>query len=204
MNELRNARKEELSLQYHQLNAQAKKEVFEFLNSLPELVGMGIQIKPEHGCRGLCHDFSWKAWNWENDGRYPFETRISLVPNVEKTFGAEIELTLDAEGLSMNYGTCGIQNLSTDEGFIQKNLLIGIITLNQAKISDYLLNQRTLLKLDEILKEHFKIREEEMNEEAEARKKAQEEEEAKKLADKKAKAAARRKARKEAQKAANL
>ena len=35
MNELRNARKEELSLQYHQLNAQAKKEVFEFLNSPP-------------------------------------------------------------------------------------------------------------------------------------------------------------------------
>ena len=34
MNELRNARKEELSLQYHQLSAQAKKEVFEAWISL--------------------------------------------------------------------------------------------------------------------------------------------------------------------------
>lgn len=201
MNESRTARKEELHLQYKQLMTQAQEEVFEFLNLLPGVANQGITIK-NNSPYNLRHDLSWKA-KLNPSTNYRYETRFTIFPNLENTFGAEIDLQLDSEGLHMNYGTCGNQNLSNDTSFIQKNLLIGIITLNQSRITEYLLHQETLLQVDAIIEEVEKINEQEWKEEAEAKRKAKEEAEAKKLAEKKAKAAARRKARREAQKAAN-
>ena len=199
--------KKQLKAQLNDTLAIAADKILTYINSLPELGHMNITVRYET-VNSFSHDHSWMSWR--NPAEYRFETRFSLVPALEKTFGTEIELTCNNNGLSMNYGTCGKQNLGSDIGFIQKNLLIGLLTLHQADISYFIVTLPEILEANEILDKISDINnaewEAELAEQA-AKRLAEEEAAAKakaeKEAEKKAKAAERRKARRAARKAAH-
>lgn len=196
--------KKQLKAQLNDTLAIAADKILAHINSLPELTQMNITVRYET-VNSFSHDFTW----FPKPDQYRFETRFSLVPALEKTFGTEIELTCNNNGLSMNYGTCGKQNLGSDIGFIQKNLLIGILTLHQADIKEFIMNLAEILEANEILDKISDINNAEWEAELAARaaeRLAQEEaaaqDKAQKEAEKKAKAAERRKARRAARKAA--
>lgn len=196
--------KKQLKTQLNDTLAIAADKILAHINSLPELGHMNITVRYET-VHSFSHDFTW----FPKPDQYRFETRFSLVPALEKTFGTEIELTCNNNGLSMNYGTCGKQNLGSDIGFIQKNLLIGLLTLHQADISYFIVTLPEILEANEILDKISDIDhaewEAELAEQA-AKRLAEQEAAAKakaeKEAEKKAKAAERRKARRAARKAA--
>lgn len=196
--------KKQLKAQLNDTLAIAADKILAHINSLPELGHMNITVRYET-VHSFSHDFTW----FPKPDQYRFETRFSLVPALEKTFGTEIELTCNNNGLSMNYGTCGKQNLGSDIGFIQKNLLIGLLTLHQADISYFIVTLPEILEANEILDKISDINNAEWEAEraAQAAKRLAEEEaaaqaKAEKEAEKKAKAAERRKARRAARKAA--
>lgn len=196
--------KKQLKAQLNNTLATAAEKILVHINSLPELAHMNITVRYET-VNSFSHDFTW----FPKPDQYRFETRFSLVPALEKTFGTEIELTCNNNGLSMNYGTCGKQNLGSDIGFIQKNLLIGLLTLHQADISYFIVTLPEILEANEILDKISDINNAEWEAEraAQAAKRLAEEEaaaqaKAEKEAEKKAKAAERRKARRAARKAA--
>ena len=196
--------KKELKAQLNDTLAIAADKVLTFINSLPELAQLNITVRYET-IHSFSHDFTW----FPKPDEYRFETRFSLVPALEKTFGTEVELTCNNKGLSMNYGTCGKQNLGSDIGFIQKNLLIGLLTLHQADISYFIVTLPEILKANEILDKISDINNAEWEAELaeQAAKKLAEQEaaaqaKAQKEAEKKAKAAERRKARRAAKKTA--
>ena len=196
--------KKQLKAQLNDTLAIAADKILAHINSLPELGHMNITVRYET-VHSFSHDFTW----FPKPDQYRFETRFSLVPALEKTFGTEIELTCNKDGLFMNYGTCGKQNLGSDIGFIQKNLLIGLLTLHQADISYFIVTLPEILKANEILDKISDINNAEWEAELaeQAAKKLAEQEaaaqaKAQKEAEKKAKAAERRKARRAARKAA--
>lgn len=196
--------KKQLKAQLNDTLAIAADKILAHINSLPELAHMNITVRYET-VNSFSHDFTW----FPKPDQYRFETRFTLVPTLEKTFGTEVELTCNNNGLSMNYGTCGKQNLGSDIGFIQKNLLIGLLTLHQADISYFIVTLPEILEANEILDKISDINEAEWKKEQEAKeaKRLAEEEaaaqaKAEKEAEKKAKAAERRKARRAAKKAA--
>lgn len=196
--------KKQLKAQLNDTLAIAADKILAHINSLPELAQLNITVRYET-IHSFSHDFTW----FPKPDQYRFETRFSLVPALEKTFGTEVELTCNNNGLSMNYGTCGKQNLSSDLGFIQKNLLIGFLTLHQAEIKEFIMNLAEILEANEILDKISDIDHAEWEAElaAQAAKRLAEEEaaaqaKAEKEAEKKAKAAERRKARRAARKAA--
>lgn len=196
--------KKQLRTQLNDTLAIAADKILAHINSLPELAKMNITVRYET-VNSFSHDFTW----FPKPDQYRFETRFTLVPALEKTFGTEIELTCNNNGLSMNYGTCGKQNLGSDIGFIQKNLLIGLLTLHQADISYFIVTLPEILEANEILDKISDIDHAEWEAElaAQAAKRLAEEEaaakaKAEKEAEKKAKAAERRKARRAAKKAA--
>lgn len=193
--------KKQLKAQLNDTLAIAADKILTYINS--ELTDT-ITVRYET-VNSFSHDFTW----FPKPGQYRFETRFTLVPALEKTFGTEIELTCNNNGLSMNYGSCGKQNLGSDIGFIQKNLLIGLLTLHQAEIKEFIMNLAEILEANEILDKISDINEAEWKKEQEAKeaKRLAEEEaaakaKAEKEAEKKAKAAERRKARRAAKKAA--
>ena len=193
--------KKQLRIQLNDTLAIAAEKILNYINS--ELTDT-ITVRYET-VNSFSHDFTW----FPKPDQYRFETRFSLVPALEKTFGTEIELTCNNNGLSMNYGTCGKQNLGSDIGFIQKNLLIGLLTLHQADISYFIVTLPEILEANEILDKISDINNAEWEAELAAKaaeRLAQEEAAAKakaqKEAEKKAKAAERRKARRAAKKAA--
>ena len=108
--------KNQLKAQLNDTLAIAAEKILNYINS--ELTDT-ITVRYET-CNSFSHYFTSQ---FLKPDQYQFETQFTLVPALEKTFGTEIELTCNREGLSMNYGTCGTQNLGTDIGFIQKNLL---------------------------------------------------------------------------------
>lgn len=196
--------KKQLKAQLNDTLAIAADKILAHINSLPELGHMNITVRYET-VHSFSHDFTW----FPKPDQYRFETRFSLVPALEKTFGTEIELTCNKDGLSMNYGTCGKQNLGSDIDFIQKNLLIGLLTLHQADIKEFIMNLAEILEANEILDKISDINNAEWEAERaeQAAKRLAEEEaaaqaKAEKEAEKKAKAAERRKARRAARKAA--
>ena len=196
--------KKALHTQLSALEATAAEKILAHINSLPELAKMNITVRYE-----TVNSFSHRQGWFPKPGQYRFETRFTLVPALEKTFGTEIELICDNNGLSMNYGTCGKQNLGSDIGFIQKNLLIGLLTLHQADISYFIVTLPEILEANEVLDKISDIADAEWEAELAARAAeglAQEEAaaqaKAQKEAEKKAKAAERRKARRAAKKAA--
>lgn len=196
--------KKQLKAQLNNTLATAAEKILAHINSLPELGHMNITVRYET-VNSFSHDFTW----FPKPDQYRFETRFTLVPALEKTFGTEIELTCNNNGLSMNYGTCGKQNLGSDIGFIQKNLLIGLLTLHQADISYFIVTLPEILEANEILDKISDIDhaewEAELAEQAAKRLAEQEaaaQAKAQKEAEKKAKAAERRKARRAAKKAA--
>lgn len=196
--------KKQLKAQLNDTLAIAADKILAHINSLPELTQMNITVRYET-VNSFSHDFTW----FPKPDQYRFETQFTLVPALEKTFGTEIELTCNNNGLSMNYGTCGKQNLGSDIGFIQKNLLIGLLTLHQADISYFIVTLPEILEANEILDKISDINNAEWEAERaeQAAKKLAEEEaaaqaKAEKEAEKKAKAAERRKARRAARKAA--
>lgn len=196
--------KKQLKAQLNDTLAIAADKILAHINSLPELTQMNITVRYET-VHSFSHDFTW----FPKPDQYQFETRFTLVPALEKTFGTEIELTCNNNGLSMNYGTCGKQNLGSDLGFIQKNLLIGLLTLHQADIKEFIMNLAEILEANEILDKIADINKAEWEAELAARtaeRLAQEEAaaqaKAQKEAEKKAKAAERRKVRRAARKAA--
>lgn len=193
--------KKQLKAQLNNTLATAAEKILSYINS--ELTDT-ITVRYET-CNSFSHDFTW----FPKPDQYRFETRFTLVPALEKTFGTEIELTCNNNGLSMNYGTCGKQNLGSDIGFIQKNLLIGLLTLHQADIVEFIVTLPEILEANEILDKISDIDHAEWEAElaAQAAKRLAEEEaaakaKAEKEAEKKAKAAERRKARRAAKKAA--
>ena len=197
--------KNQLKAQLNDTLAIAAEKVLAHINSLPELAQMNITVRYQT-VHSFSHDLAW----FPKSDQYWFETRFTLVPALEKTFGTEIELTCNEEGLSMNYGTCGNQNLGSDLTFIQKNLLIGILTLHQDDIKEFIMNLAEILEANEILDKIYEINKAEWKAEQEAKaaqKKLQEEAaaqaKAQKEAEKKIKAAERRKARRAARKAAD-
>lgn len=196
--------KKQLRTQLNDTLAIAADKILAHINSLPELAKMNITVRYET-VNSFSHDFTW----FPKPDQYRFETRFTLVPALEKTFGTEIELTCNNNGLSMNYGTCGKQNLLTEIGFIQKNLLIGLLTLHQADLSYFIVTLPEILEANEILDKISDIVHAEWEAElaAQAAKRLAEEEaaakaKAQKEAEKKAKAAERRKARRAAKKTA--
>lgn len=196
--------KKQLKAQLNDTLAIAADKILAHINSLPELGHMNITVRYET-VNSFSHDFTW----FPKPDQYRFETRFTLVPALEKTFGTEIELTCNNNGLSMNYGTCGKQNLGSDIGFIQKNLLIGLLTLHQADISYFIVTLPEILEANEILDKISDINNAEWEAERaeQAAKRLAEQEaaaqaKAEKEAEKKAKAAERRKARRAARKAA--
>jgi hypothetical protein len=196
--------KKALHTQLSALEATAAEKILAHINSLPELAQMNITVRYE-----TVNSFSHRQGWFFNSTDYRFETRFTLVPALEKTFGTEIELTCNKDGLSMNYGTCGKQNLGSDIGFIQKNLLIGLLTLHQSDIKEFIMNLAEILEANEVLDKISDIADAEWEAELAARaaeRLAEEEAAAKakaeKEAEKKAKAAERRKARRAARRAA--
>lgn len=196
--------KKQLKAQLNDTLAIAADKILAHINSLPELAQMNITVRYET-YNSFSHDFTW----FPKPDQYRFETRFTLVPALENTFGTEIELTCDNNGLSMNYGTCGKQNLGSEIGFIQKNLLIGLLTLHQADISYFIVTLPEILEANEILDKISDINNAEWEAERaeQAAKRLAEQEaaaqaKAEKEAEKKAKAAERRKARRAARKAA--
>lgn len=196
--------KKQLRIQLNDTLATAAEKILAHINSLPELAHMNITVRYET-CNSFSHDLAW----FPKPGQYRFETRFSLVPALEKTFGTELTVYCNNDGLSLNYGTCGKQNLGSDIGFIQKNLLIGLLTLHQADISYFIVTLPEILEANEILDKISDIDHAEWEAElaAQAAKRLADEEaaakaKAEKEAEKKAKAAERRKARRAAKKAA--
>lgn len=196
--------KKQLKAQLNDTLAIAADKILAHINSLPELTQMNITVRYE-----TVHSFSHDFTGFPKPDQYWFETRFSVVPALERTFGTELTVYCNKDGLSMNYGTCGQQNLGSDIGFIQKNLLIGILTLHQADIKEFIMNLAEILEANEILDKISDINNAEWEaERAEqaakrlAEEKAAAQAKAEKEAEKKAKAAERRKARRAARKAA--
>lgn len=190
--------KMDLRSQYSDNLAIAADKVLTFINSLPELAQFNITVRYET-CNSFSHQYGWYH---DNKGTYRFETRFSVVPALERTFGTELTVYCNKDGLSMNYGTCGQQNLGSDIGFIQKNLLIGILTLHQAEIKEFIMNLAEVQEMNNLMDQITAIEEAEWEAKQEAKAKAQKEAVEKAEAEKKAKAAERRKARRAARKAA--
>lgn len=192
--------KNQLKAKIWELQPIAAEKILNFINS--ELTDT-ITVRYET-VNSFSHNFTW----FSGDTNYPYETRFTLVPDLEKTFGAELTVYCNCEGLSLNYGTCGTQNLGTDLAFIQKNLLIGILTLHQADIKEFIMNIAEIQEMNQLMDQISEIEHTEWKAEQEikvAEKKAQEEAaaqaKAQKEAEKKAKDAERRKARRAAKKA---
>lgn len=193
--------KKQLKAKFWELQPIAAEKILNFINS--ELTDT-ITVRYETA-RSFSHQMAW----YSGDTNYSYETRFTLVPDLEKTFGAELTVYCNWEGLSLSYGSCGTQNLGTDLAFIQKNLLIGILTLHQADIKEFIMNLAEIQEMNQLMDQISEIEHAEWKAEQEikaAEKKAREEAaaqaKAEKEAEKKAKAAERRKARRAARKAA--
>lgn len=196
--------KKQLKAKFWELQPIAAEKILAHINSLPELTQMNITVRYE-AARSFSHQMTW----YSGDTNYSYETRFILVPDLEKTFGAGLTVYCNWEGLSLNYGTCGTHNLGTDLALIQKNLLIGILTLHQADIKEFIMNLAEIQEMNQLIDQISEIEHAEWEAEQEikaAEKKAREEAaaqvKAQKEAEKKAKAAERRKARRAAKKAA--
>lgn len=186
--------KEMIYTKLEALNSTVEEKLLSHINSLGQMVNLGITAKIDRNLE-ICK--SWKFWD-----KTVYEATLSICPQVDKPFGTELDLNITADDFWLNYGTCGEQSLVNDQEFIQKNLLIGIVTLYHQDLQAFIFELPETQKIISLLEELRKIKEAEWEAKEKAKEEAKAAEEAQKLAEKKAKAAARRKARREAKKQA--
>lgn len=178
------------------LNSAVEEKLISHINSLGQMVNLGITAEIN---RHLEIRKSFKFW--DKTVKDVYEATLSICPQVDKPFGTELDLSITADDFRLNYGTCEEQSLVNDQDFIQKNLLIGIVTLYHQDLQAFIFELPETQEAISLLEELRKINEAEYEAKQKAKEEAKAAEEAQKLAEKKAKAAARRKARREAKKA---